>query len=293
MVGLACRGGTIGRVPRFVRIPTGQGVSLAADEWPGPRGPVVLAHGGGQTRHSWGATGQALADIGHRVLSVDLRGHGDSDWAPGGDYAFESFAADFPALFEYVGEPVIWVGASLGGITGLLAAATHLRAIDALILVDITPRPAAAGVARIMAFMAETSATGFADLEEAADAVAAYQPDRRRPSNVQGLRKNLRLHDDGRWRWHWDPAFMRVRDGGGDRHVRLVEAAAVVVCPVLLVRGRHSDLVTNAEVSDFIEMVPHAVYVDVADAAHMVAGDVNDVFTETVIDFISGLPDDR
>jgi pimeloyl-ACP methyl ester carboxylesterase len=139
--------------------------------------------------------------------------------------------------------------------------------------------------------MATTSETGFGSLEEAADVVAAYQPGRVRTKNLEGLKKNLRLRDDGRWRWHWDPAFMDVRgDDDQDhdtRHEKLVHAAKGLECPVLLIRGRKSDLVTDAEVEEFMATVPHANYVDVADAAHMVAGDVNDVFTAAVLEFLA------
>ena len=52
---------------------------------------------------------------------------------------------------------------------------------------------------------------GFASLEEVADSIAEYLPHRKRPTNFEGLRKNLRMDDDGRYRWHWDPAFVTSR----------------------------------------------------------------------------------
>jgi pimeloyl-ACP methyl ester carboxylesterase len=115
----------------------------------------------------------------------------------------------------------------------------------------------------------------------------------RGPRTLSGLSKNLRLGDDGRWRWHWDPAFLDFRTGGAsseharDRHHgELEDFARHLTKPTLLVRGRLSDLVTDAEVEEFLELVPHAEYVDVAGAAHMIAGDKNDVFTEAVVSFL-------
>ena len=155
-----------------------------------------------------------------------------------------------------------------------------------------TSRPAAAGVSRILEFMGKDAATGFATLDDAADAIAAYQPHRPRPTDLSGLRKNLRLGADRRWRWHWDPAFINMRTGGESEHARdvhhgeLEAIARELTLPVLLVRGKLSDLVTQAEVDEFRQMVPHADYVDVAGAAHMIAGDKNDVFTDAVVHFL-------
>jgi pimeloyl-ACP methyl ester carboxylesterase len=265
---------------------------IAADHWPGSGPPIVLAHGGGQTRHSWGATAAALAERGHRVLSVDLRGHGDSAWAPDGEYAMADFVTDHLATIEWIGEPVIWIGASLGGSSGLMAVGHDAAAFSALVLVDITPSPAAAGVDRILAFMAETSIHGFADLDEAADAVEAYQPHRKRPQNTSGLAKNLRRGDDGRWRWHWDPAFVtspKSMTNERGRHGEAEGIARSLRLPTMLVRGRLSDLVTETEAEAFLEMAPHAEYVDVANAAHMIAGDKNDAFMSAIVNFVSRL----
>jgi pimeloyl-ACP methyl ester carboxylesterase len=279
--------------PITVTISGRNGLRIVADEWPGDGVPVVLAHGGGQTRHSWGGTAAVLAAHGHRVLSIDLRGHGDSQWDPDGNYQMSAYRDDALAVAAWVGEPVAWVGASLGGITGLHAVNEQPDQFSALILVDITPRPAPEGVTRILNFMAKDAVDGFATLEDAADAIAEYQPHRQRPTDLSGLSKNLRLGDDGRWRWHWDPAFLDLRTGGAsseharDRHHgELEDFARHLTKPTLLVRGRLSDLVTDAEVEEFLELVPHAEYVDVPGAAHMIAGDKNDVFTEAVVSFL-------
>ncbi len=281
-------------VPTTVEIPTPGAITIAADLWDGAGPPVVLAHGGGQTRHSWGGTAAALAAHGHRVLSIDLRGHGASSWDPEGDYSMAAFRDDALAVVRWMGSPVAWVGASLGGMTGLHAVDAEPDRFSSLVLVDITPRPAAAGVERILGFMSAHATDGFGSLDEAADAIAAYQPHRPRPRDLSGLRKNLRLGADGRWRWHWDPAFLDIRAGGSSEHARgrhhleLMEMARRLTLPVLLVRGRLSDLVTEQEVAEFRELVPHAGYVDVAGAAHMIAGDRNDVFTDAVVGFLDG-----
>ncbi len=274
-----------------VTISTTSTLELVADHWPGERTPVVLAHGGGQTRFSWGQTAATLADHGHEVLSLDLRGHGDSGWASDGDYQLEAFADDAISAIAWLGRPVIWVGASLGGLTGLIASARPQPQIEAMVLVDITPNPSPDGVDRILEFMGSNAIEGFETLEDAADSIARYQPHRPRRTDLSGLEKNLRRGDDGRWRWHWDPAFLTSRRevrSEGDRYSPVEAAARRLTMPTLLIRGRQSDLVTETEANAFLEMVPHADYVDVIDAAHMVAGDKNDIFTNAVVDFIDG-----
>lgn len=282
--------------PQTVIIETASGLQIVGDQWgsgDSTSTPVVLAHGGGQTRHAWGSTARALALTGHRVLTIDLRGHGESDWATDGDYYLERFVDDAESVLDWIGRPVVWVGASLGGMTGLILSARRADDLSALILVDITPRPRPDGVERILAFMSGDVERGFASLEEAADAVAAYQPHRPRPDDLSGLAKNLRRGDDGRWRWHWDPAFLDIRRGADMADIPdfnpAEKAARELTLPTLLVRGRLSDLVTEAEAREFLAMVPHAEYLDVAGAAHMVAGDRNDVFTDAVTRFVAKL----
>ena len=134
----------------------------------------------------------------------------------------------------------------------------------------------------------ETGLEGFASLEEAGDAIAAYLPHRRRPRDLGGLAKNLRQGADGRWRWHWDPRFVR-RDRGDPSFAlaRLEAAARRLTVPTLIVRGRMSDVLSDDGVREMRALCPHAAYVDVAGASHMVAGDDNDAFTTAVIDFLA------
>jgi pimeloyl-ACP methyl ester carboxylesterase len=191
--------------------------------------------------------------------------------------------------------PVV-VGASLGGMAALLAnggGAHGKEAFSALVLVDITPRIDSEGVAKIQGFMRANLREGFGSIAEAADAVAAYLPHRPKPRSHEGLKKNLRLHPDGRWRWHWDPRFLegnrRIGPGSGEVERVMVEAARRVTIPTLLVRGASSELVGEEHAKDFLKLVPHARYVDVTGARHMVAGDRNDQFANAIEGFLKEL----
>ena len=277
--------------PTRLSFPTADGLTLVGDAWGDPaHAPVLLMHGGGQTRHAWAGTGRALARQGWYAVAVDLRGHGDSDWAADGNYGLDAFARDLAALARALARPPVLVGASLSGLAGMLAQGQAEAALfAALVLVDVTPRLDPRGTQHIIGFMNARLADGFATLDEAADEIAAYNPHRPRPRDLGGLAKNLRRRPDGRWRWHWDPAFMTGKKPPDvhAQHERLFAAARALRIPTLLVRGRMSDLVTVEAAEEFLALVPHARFADVSGAGHMVAGDRNDLFTAAVVSFLA------
>lgn len=252
-----------------------------------PRGTVVFLHGGGQTRHSWGKAAERVARHGWTTVSLDARGHGDSGWAPDGRYTLDAFVGDLHAVLDALPEPPVLVGASLGGITALSAAGERPGCAAGLVLVDVAPRISTAGRARIIEFMAGAP-DGFASLNEVADAVHAYNPHRRRPRNLDGLRKNVRQRENGRWYWHWDPKFLDFGDepSRNTEADRLADAARALRIPTMLVRGSESDVVTAESVEDLRKLVPSARFEEVR-AGHMVAGDDNDVFTTHLLDFLT------
>ena len=127
---------------------------------------------------------------------------------------------------------------------------------------------------------------GFDSLEEVADAIASYQPHRQRPRNLDGLAKNVRLGDDGRYHWHWDPTFRGGTATSPKRSERLEACARNLTLPTLLVRGGLSDILSEEGARSFLELCPHSEYVNVTGAGHMVAGDRNDIFAGAVIEFL-------
>jgi pimeloyl-ACP methyl ester carboxylesterase len=283
------------QVAETVEVEGAGGVVLRGDaSGPADGFPVILLHGGGQTRHSWRTTARTLAEQGWRAWTFDLRGHGDSDWASDGDYSPDAYAEDARRLIKSMPRRPAVVGASLGGIALLTATGEEPRAkVSALVLVDVAPRIEEAGARRIGDFMGEHMEDGFATLDDAADAVAAYNPHRPRPRDLEGLRKNLRQRSDGRWIWHWDPRFRQRPQGSPDETrvslvapERLETAARSLDMPVLLVRGKMSDLLSAEGAEQFLALVPHAEFVDVEGAGHMVAGDRNDAFNSAIVEFL-------
>ncbi|MGW0159138.1 alpha/beta fold hydrolase [Mycobacterium sp. NPDC003323] len=267
-------------------------LNLVADEWNGPTATedaghtILLLHGGGQNRHSWKNTGTILASRGKHVIALDSRGHGDSDYSPTANYSVETLSADTLQVLYQIGRPVVLIGASMGGLTGILAAhEAGPEIVTKLVLVDVVPRFEKDGSARIRDFMFN-HVHGFDSLEQAADAVAAYLPHRPKPRSVEGLKKNLRLRD-GRWYWHWDPAFLTKPGDDPFARVDMLESAAEnLSVPILLIRGKLSDVVSVEGVQDFLTKVPSAEFVELSDAGHTAAGDDNDAFTDAVVAFV-------
>jgi non-heme chloroperoxidase len=252
--------------------------------------PVILLHGGGQTRQSWKRATQEMIAAGYYCIALDLRGHGESEWSPDGHYAVDDYVGDLLAVIATLHRPPVLVGASLGGVTSLIAVGEHgSQLAAALVLVDVVPRMEMEGVTEIRDFMT-ANPDGFASLEEAADSVARYLPGRPRPSSPEGLKKNLILRDNGRYYWHWDPKMHPVNDRGLDKvqamSERMETAAHKVKIPTLVVRGGQSKVVSARGVDHLCKLIPHAEYANVAEAGHMVAGDRNDQFNSVVEDFL-------
>ena len=280
--------------PRRFTLHAGDGVPLAIATRGDDDAPaLIFAHGFGQTRHAWNATTAVLAGAGWRCLTMDARGHGDSGWRDDGHYDFSQFVDDLVRLAHIPAQKPILVGASMGGLLGLVAQAEY-AVFRALVLVDITPRWETAGVERVLTFM-RAHPQGFANVEEASAAIANYLPQRaqryrRDPGRPERLRSLLVSDANGRLRWHWDPRLLDTIATGSERQQsRLVDAARRIHVPTLLVSGERSDVVSDDTIAEFLHCVPHAQHVRVSRATHMIAGDDNAAFTAAVERFVAPL----
>lgn len=275
---------------RTVTLARANELSLTASVWGEPDHPgVLLLHGFGQSRLAWRETGQILCAAGFYAVAADARGHGDSGWAPGGVYRLNDFVCDVQKWAGELPHPVM-VGASMGGMVGMLAQTQSSRALfRALVLVDIVPRWNTSGVRKILDFMAARP-DGFASLEEVTAEVSAYLPHRSGGRAIEGIKPYLRETEGGRWVWRWDPRLLNeVAPGYEPYHARLMAAARTITCPVLLVSGAKSEVVKDDGIAEFFEAVPHAEHVRVKDARHMVMGDANSDFTAAVLTFLEKL----
>lgn len=269
-----------------VEFASADGLRLSGTLLAGGGPGVLLAHGFGQTRHSWAGSQQGLARAGYGSLAWDARGHGRSGRnAPDVLYKAEQFVADQLAAAAELGALPVLVGASMGGLTGLWAQA-QAAVYSALVLVDVTPRWEQAGMERIQTFT-RAFPQGFDSFEQAAEQIAAFLPHRRQRKSQEQLELLLRRDDAGRLRWHWDPRLLEeFVEVSHHWQEALAEAARAVRVPVLLVSGGRSDLVSDRTIAHFLELVPQASHVQLPQATHMLAGDDNDAFTNSVLAFL-------
>jgi pimeloyl-ACP methyl ester carboxylesterase len=248
---------------------------------------VLFAHGFGQTRHAWNAT-PAHLPRGLQTLAYDARGHGDSDWNAELPYHGEQFADDLIVLAGEQPRPPVLVAPRWAACSACWPNRAG-RACSRRWCWSTSPRAGIPPVSNASSAFMTAHPDGFASLTQAADVISAYMPHRPRKSE----RRCALLREDGhgRWRWHWDPRLVAELARDSEQHQdALAEAARQVKCPLLLVSGGRSDLVTPQTVAEFLALAPHARHVQLPQATHMVAGDDNDAFTATVLDYLDVLP---
>jgi non-heme chloroperoxidase len=283
------------RVPETTGSVRGAGVLLRYSRWQGGGAPIVVLHGGGQTRHAWEESCAHLGDLGYDVVALDLRGHGESEWAPNQEYGLMHFAADVVAVLPQLGHArTALLGFSLGGLASLYLTARHPELCAALMLVDVAPRLETEGVRRIRDFMSRHES--FGTLDDVVEALREYNPNRPPDSiRAESLLRNLRQRPDGRYEWHYDKYFRTPIPEGGEyksrimglTHAELLADAARVECPTLVVRGAMSDVLSDEGVRELQETIPHAEAAVVDRAGHQVAGDRNDAFLVAITPFLA------
>jgi pimeloyl-ACP methyl ester carboxylesterase len=238
------------------------------------RPAVLLLHGFAQSGHSFDFVSLALSDR-FRVVALDLRGHGDSDWSADVDYERATLVSDVLKFMSHLGlSSASIVGLSLGGTVAYMLAAARPELVRSLVIVDIAPRVEQAGVRRVRGFV--EGGDYFDSMEAMVDAVRAFRPDRT-PEQLRGsVRRNARRHEDGRWSWKYDP-MMRRGEGrpktGPEQERELWTALEAVNCPTLIVRGADSDIVSPETVAEMVRRIPSATATTVANAGHLVPGD--------------------
>jgi pimeloyl-ACP methyl ester carboxylesterase len=246
------------------------------------RPSLLLLHGGAQTAHSWDEVAPDLARD-HHVLALDQRGHGDSDWAPDGRYRRADFVRDVQAFLDDRSWSVATlVGLSLGGLNAIAFAAAHPQRVRGLVVVDVAPTVAPAGVSAIRAQLAVRE---FATLEEAVERARAFNPRRTTENLRERLGHALRRDERGRWVYKFDPA---IGGGGGevDPGVHWSDVRRLR-CATLLVRGTESPILARETAERFVTELPGTTVAEVPGAGHSVMGDNPEGFLAVVRPFLA------
>jgi esterase len=241
--------------------------------------PVLLLHGGAQTAHSWDEVAPDLARD-HHVLALDQRGHGDSDWAPGGAYHIEDFVGDIVAFLDDRRWPAATlIALSMGGLNSIAFAATHPERVRGLVVVDVAPSIQRSGGEAIRAQLVQRD---FGTFEEAVAHAHAFNPRRTLDNLRDRLHHSLRQVPDGRWTYKHDPGLGLVVPD----FARLWEDVRRLRCPTLLVRGAESPILAAETAARFTRELPGSTTVEVAGAGHSVMGDNPSGFLAAVRPFL-------
>ena len=260
-------------------------------DWGEPdRPPMLLLHGFAQTCHSWDFVALSLSDR-FRLIALDQRGHGDSDWAPGGDYSPEAQQKDLNAVVEALrlDGPVV-MGLSMGGRNAFTYTATHPGEVRALVIVDAGPENMQPGSENIRRFVQREDELD--SVEAFVSRVRAFNP--RRP--VQQIRgsivHNLKQLPSGKWTWKYDKLLRSPdRPFASDPETarRLWSYLESLKCPTLIVRGGASDVVALETAEAMRKRTPGSRLATVEGAGHLVMGDNPVGFERAVTDFLNGL----
>lgn len=237
---------------------------------------ILWLHGGGLNAHTYDLVCLALR-TGHHCISLDQRGHGDSEWSPIQDYDTETQAEDILAFVEHLGwDRYIQIGMSMGGLNSIRFAGQHANKLAALVLIDVGPELQAPGTGRIAQFR-ESTKREIDSLDEYIAEAVKFNPLRDPEILRRSLLHNLRRTPAGKWVWKWDP---RPRLGGNvdwkamaERRALLWDDVATITCPTLVVRGTESDVFSEENAAKLVERLPRATYARVEKAGHTVQGD--------------------
>jgi pimeloyl-ACP methyl ester carboxylesterase len=280
------------------RVLYGDGIRMHALDWgEAPGGTILFLHGGGLNGHTWDVVCDLLRPD-FRCIALDLRGHGDSDWAPDGDYRLQAHIRDIRHVIGSVAAaPLVLVGMSLGGLVGLAAAADDYVAARALVIIDTGPDGSrTAGRRRLHAFM--SGPDEFESIDELIDRAMSFNPRRDRERLRRSLANNLRRTERGTWTWKYDPRFRSPfdeREVGPEEVIRrfaerrelLLDAAARVTCPVLVVRGGESDMFLDEDAERTAALFSRASWVRIDGASHTVQSDRPYELASTIRAFIT------
>ena len=265
-----------GLEPREVVLPADRQVIVGAMrfhylDWGGNGHPVLFLHGGGLNAHTWDVVALMMRER-YRCIALDQRGHGDSEWSPGIDYGVNTQVGDVEGFVDLLGlENPVLVGQSMGGLNSIAYATRRSDRMKALVVVDVGPEVNPAGAQRIRDF---SSTPQLDSLEEFLERAVKFNPLRDPEVLRRSLFYNLRQLPNGKWTLKHDQRRNPESDSqGAAQRARLAGETAKINCPVLIVRGARSDILSDEGAEKFARSLPRARWVRVEEAGHNVQGD--------------------
>ena len=258
-------------------------------EWGKPENPVILMlHGFAQQAHSWDFVALSFADR-YRIIALDQRGHGDSDWATDGDYTPETQEKDIAAIVKELNlQDMILFGLSMGGRNAFTYAAKNPNNIRGLVVVDSAPEIISKGTKNIKNFIEQEDELD--SIDAFVDRVIKYNP-RRDPVQIRGsIVNNLKELPNGMWTWKYDKILRSKNRFGShsnpETSKRLWGHLEQLKCPTLVVRGEQSDMVATDIANDMCARIPKSQLSVIQNAGHLVTGDNPSGFEKAVTIFL-------
>ena len=271
------------------------GLSLQYREWGDARQrhALILLHGYGETSAAWQETAAELGRE-YRVLALDQRGHGGSQRAADHNYSRTSQVEDLEAFVDALGlRTAALIGHGMGGANALCYAAEHPDVVNALVVVEAAPEVLRSGVETLRRLFA--SADGFVTLDEAVETFARFFPDADEEQLARRVRSSVAVADDGSYAWAFDPIFRDASarppepDPGQRRMVNLWDCVERVQCPVLIVRGSETDMLTPEAVQRLHRRIPGSRVSLIEEAGHAVPSDQPAALGQHVREFLQSL----
>lgn len=288
--------------PNVLRIPGADGVNLNVLEWSSEGTALLFIHGFSNEAHIWDEFAAGLAPY-YRVLAMDLRGHGDSDWHPQGNYEYSEHVNDVLSLLDHLGiERVVIVAHSLGGRVAMLLAEQAAARVAGLVIVDSAPEIDRRGAVRISMDTAQNTDPSFERVSDYETMLAHAYPAATPKAIASMARHGLKQRDDGRYVLKMDTALRRFVGGDGEgpdaetlatmeaeRSAAMWKGLEALECPALVVRGAASDIV-SPETADRMadEVLKRGKLAVVAQAGHSVMTDNPEGFAEALNAFALG-----
>ena len=264
------------------------GLALHYCEWgTADARPLVLLHGITGHARTWDHLATALQP-GYRVIALDQRGHGDSQWAPGADYSVAAMAADVERLADHLGlGRFLLLGLSMGGRVSIGFAGAHPERVEQLVIVDIGPDIAPEGMERIRGTIG-TAPERFTTEEEAVAYVRRANPLYDEAELRRRVAHGLTRAPDSGLAWKYDKAIREAMRLDTRREVmNLWEPLARITCPTLLVRGSESDILSPEIAKRMLASLPDGRMVEIVGAGHTVPGDQPEAFAAAVRSFLA------
>ena len=270
-------------------------LNLQYREWGDPRTKhaLILLHGFGETSAVWADSAAELSRE-YRVIALDQRGHGGSQRASDHNYSRTSQVEDLETFIEALApRTVTLIGHGMGGANALCYAAEHPDVVSALVVIEAAPEVLRTGIETMRRLFA--AADAFSTLDDAVQVFQEFYPYATQEQLTRRVRASVAVTEEGSYAWDFDPIFRDATarppepDPGQRRMVNLWDCVERVQCPVMIVRGSETDMLTPEAVQRLHRRIPGSRVSLIEEAGHSVPSDQPAALGQHIREFLQSL----